>query len=368
MISRAIAAILLCWTVSAHAVELGDVRGIMDEARLSPAPSTPAAAAPAPEAAPAVPQFCADPSGFVCGSDSGEGERKREIVAEQDSLRKKALEATLEYVGIPQSRWSEFTEADVPAKLPLADRLKAHRFYFKELRDLFQDYLIKNDLPADLGLSQLKANMKEAIAASSDFSPAMQQKMTAIVEETRLIELSDYASGPELPSTDLATFWRGCGKDKLIDNAFSTHASGDRRIVICPGYLIGSIQYAKSNGMPHDLLLAGMTDTLAHEIGHQFDAITPGFKDAYGSTLLLLEQNQLGLNPGTPAKKYMSESTADLWGARTLAVALPAIADPAVRATVLKENFADLCDAADDKIHPSGRFRIDVIDPAVLCR
>ena len=370
MIKRALAATLLCWTTASVRAEtgFGSVSDLLSAARLSQAPADPAAAQ-TPVAEPPVPQFCADPNAFVCGSSSGEDERKREIASEQGHLRRQTLEDTLGYVGIPESSWSEYKEADLATKLPVADRVRAHRYYFKRLRELVSDYLIKNDLPQDFGLPQLKANLKAAIAASTDFTPELRQEMAGIVDATRLISLTDYASGPELDTPDLKAFWSLCGEDGIVDNADSTQASGgsDHRIFLCPGYLIGSIQYAKHNGMPHELLLAGMTDTMGHEIGHQFDSTHKDFRDAYGSMMSLLQQNQLGLKAKT-LHRYMSESTADLWGSRTLAVALAAVADPALRAKILVLNFADLCGAADDEIHPGGRFRIDVIAPTMLCR
>lgn len=372
MIPRTIAATLLCWTTAFSAAAaraetgFGDVGALLTEARLSPAPAAPAET---PAAAPLVPGFCSAPSAFVCGS-GGEVERTRAVAAEQGDFRSQALESTLEYVGVPKSRWPEFTEeADLNAKLPAADRVKAYRFYYKQMRESLRDYLAKNDLPADYGMTQLKANMKAAIEGSSDIAPALRQKMAAIVDATRMITIADYASDVELRAGDLSIAWRGCGADQLVDDDFSTRGnSGERLIVVCPGSLIGTIQYNKLIGLPHELILSGLTFVLAHEIGHQFDAITEDFKRAYGSTLSLLEKNQPGLHPGTPAENYMSESTADLWGDRTLAVALGAVADPAVRGKVLVENFSTLCGSEDDKAHPSGTFRFDVLAPAALCR
>ena len=368
MIPRTIAAAvatLLFWT-AARAEGFGDVRELLAQARMSPAPSVPAASAAS--AAPLVPGFCSAPNAFVCGS-GGENERTRAIAAEQGDFRKQTLEKALEYVGVPKSRWPEFTqESDLNAKLPAADRAKAYRFYYKQMRESLRDYLAKNDLPADYGMTQLKANMKAAIAASSDFPPALRQKMAAIVDATRMITIADYASDVELRAGDLSTVWRGCDADQLVDNDFSTREGSERLIIVCPGSLIGAIQYNKLIGLPHELVLSGMTFVLAHEIGHQFDSNKEDFKRAYGSTLSLLRKNQLGLTPGTPAEDYMGESTADLWGGRTLAAALAAVADPSVRAKVLVENFSILCASEDDKSHPSGTFRFDVLASAALCR
>jgi len=306
----------------------------------------------------ALKDFCQTPYQMVCGEGSAVARERMEHIQQiADEIKKPALAAAYEYLYDGDEMPPDFDENILKNIMPKAKRQKATKLFLAELRVQLRRYLEANNVPTDMEVPAIKGSLIRAIQNSNEIDGQTRDAMITSVQETRVMTIADINSEVlENSGHSVIEVYKGCSKNMFLDNAFATEISHQKVVVICPGEIIGSIEFAKAENLSVQARLGVLIMTLGHEISHHFDYRT--YPQAY--------QNLMA-NLGT-SSNYMSEISADAWGLKTFMVATNAIANTTTRATLLRGGMNDLCGTADDGEHPDGRFRIEKLAPVYLCK
>jgi hypothetical protein len=162
---------------------------------------------------------------------------------------------------------------------------------------------------------------------------------------------------------DIIAVYKNCSNQTFEDNAFATEIKGEKVIIVCPGYIIGSIEFLKARKIDFKYSFYPMIMTIGHELGHHFDYTL--YPDLYKNILDETSKNQDQLQ--SKIEDYMSEITADIWGLRLLKEFTLNFGSSKTYADILAGNMNDLCFTKDDNVHPSGDYRLNTISMKYLC-
>ncbi len=303
-------------------------------------------------------EFCQAPYKSVCGESQQETNLRTERIQRiEESLKKPALAAVQQLLGNSSDLPKDFDESDFKYITPKAKRKKAVKVFLAELRTQLRHYLTDNKIPSDLQVPAIKESLLKAIQSSQEISADIRQKMQQSVRETRIISITDVDTELlENTSRDVIEMYHGCSKNMFMDNAFATEMGQKKVVIICPGEIIGSVEFAKEEGLPAGYEIGPLIMTLGHELSHHFDFTV--YPEAYNGLLQHLNK----------ADSYGAEITADIWGLKAFAIATASLSNSPYRNTLTRGALNDLCGTSDDGEHPDGAFRMNVLASEYLCK
>ncbi|WP_413942800.1 hypothetical protein [Bdellovibrio sp. HCB-162] len=310
--------------------------------------------------------FCSNPYKTVCERQQNAKTRTGRIEAIEKRLSDRALDETFEYLYGSKNRPSSFTLDDITYMPKKTQRRRALGVFYASLRQQFRAYLKQNHVPTDLGITELKSHLSRAIELSKEIPEENKAKMQDLLQQTRLIAFNDLDPDEEgaLTTSDINKIYKGCTKNHFLDNAFAdSNKKGEMFVIICPGEIVGSIEFSKDYEIPQKYQLVPLIMTLGHELSHHFDfSVMP---EAYSTTLksVMAMKDEL---KHSKIENYMGEITADLWGIKSFVVATRNM-EPEFQMAFIKGAVNDLCSTEDDGIHPSGEFRINRLLPPYIC-
>ncbi|HEX7672612.1 MAG TPA: hypothetical protein VF412_00505 [Bdellovibrio sp.] len=303
--------------------------------------------------------FCQAPYDTVCGNSQQETDlRTQRIQAVEAALKKPALAAAFQAWKGNTEMPASFSENDFKNITPKKQRQRVTKTFLTELRNQLRRYLVENQIPTDLHIPEIKESLLRAIANSPEVPAEIREKMQAAVRETRVISITEVDEQMLASANrDIIEMYHGCDKDMFMDNAFATEMKKNQKVVIvCPGELIGSVEFAKAEGLPHGFEVGPLIMTLGHEMGHHFDFTV--FPEAYPGLMQTLNKGD----------SYGSEITADIWGIKAFAIATANLNNSNYKTTLIRGAMNDLCGTPDDGEHPDGQFRVDVLAKGYLCK
>ncbi|MEK2645756.1 hypothetical protein [Bdellovibrio sp. BCCA] len=315
----------------------------------------------------ALADFCGAPYKTVCERQQNAKTREARIEAIEKKLSDRALDETFEYLYDSKNRPSSFTLDDIMYMPKKTERKRALGVFYASLRKQFRVYLKQNHVPTDLGIAEIKSQLSQAIELSREIPNDNKAKMQELLQEIRLISFNDLDPDEDGAPTaaDINKIYKGCTKNHFLDNAFAdSNKKGEKFVIICPGEIVGSIEFSKDYEIPQKYQLVPLIMTLGHELSHHFDfSVMP---EAYSATLksVMAIKDELKHNK---IENYMGEITADLWGIKTFVVATQNM-ESEFQVAFIKGAVNDLCSTEDDGIHPSGKFRINRLLPPYICR
>ena len=314
-------------------------------------------------AADSIHSFCESPLKYTCPSDSQIGFlREQRINKIETTLKDYAFKEMLKDIDDPKIKETIKTIEDLDYLSPKKIRNKIQKYFYSHLRIAFSYYLKQSGLPSDLGITLIKDSLNQAINQSTDISSDIKLEMQNKITQTRLITfVSDIE---ESSIADVHILYKQCSKKTFVDNAFATELKKEKVIIVCPGEIIGSIEYGKDLKLTNELKIMPLVMTLGHELSHHFD--WRYYPQAY-SQLFQSLQNQSAQFTG-PIQNYMSEITADVWGLKVTKILASKISDQKLRSDIFAGSMNDLCDTEDDGSHPSGDFRISFLANHYFCQ
>jgi hypothetical protein len=230
------------------------------------------------------------------------------------------------------------------------------------LRSELGDYFKRNNLSKNLEIDIIKDALSQAIESSREFATSVKVEMHKILNSTRLISFQNDVNENSL--TDVHTLYQECSKKNFTDNAFATEINGEKVIILCPGEIIGAVEFSRENQIPEKFKLLPLVMTLGHELSHHFDYRF--FPDAYKSTKESLKNFNSKLHG--PIENYMSEISADMWGLKVAKIIISKLGDDRLQSKVYSGSLDDLCGAEDDGEHPDAEYRIQLLAGNLLCR
>jgi len=312
-------------------------------------------------------EFCASPYKAVCEHQQNAKTREARIEKIEKRLTDRALDEAFEYLYGSKNRPDSFTVDDIMYMPGKMERKRAQRVFYASLRKQFREYLKQNRVPTDLNISEIKAHLSQAIELSREIPAENKAQMQHLLQEIRLIAFNDLDPEEEgaLTVREINLIYKGCTKHHFVDNAFAdSNKKGEKFVIICPGEIVGTIEFAKDYGIPREYQLVPLIMTLGHELSHHFDfSVMP---EAYTSALKTVTDLKSELKH-SKVENYMGEVTADIWGVKTFVLATYNMT-PELQMTFVKGAVNDLCGTEDDGVHPSGQFRINRLLPPYLCR
>jgi hypothetical protein len=306
--------------------------------------------------------FCQSPLRFTC-PDSAQAGKNREAKIDKIELDLKniAFKNTVQSITDADLKSQLKTFEDIDELTPKRKRKSVEKIFYANLRMAFSAYLTKSHLQNNLGFDMIREALHIAIDNSKEIPSEYKTQMHNTLNETRLVTFQNNVEDDSLQ--DVHALYKDCSKKSFVDNAFATELHGQKVVMVCPGEIIGSIEYGNDFHFSDNLKLIPLVMTLGHELSHHFDwRILP---DAYKSTLQTLAQKSSQL--GGPLENYMSEITADMWGLKTTKILTDKITNENLRSLLFSGSLDDLCGTRDDGEHPSGKFRIEQLAENLLC-
>lgn len=310
--------------------------------------------------------FCRKPYQMTCPGGNAHKIREQKIARIEKELKLRAFQSMLDELeqdrelqdGILRSSLRKFE--DIDNIKPKRIRLGVEKLFYANLRKEFSQYITENNLPMDLGDEIVTEALHIAIEEASDISPVIKERMHSILNETRIVAFQNNVEDNTLE--DLHVLYKLCTKS-FEDNAFATTIRKNKVVVICPGEMIGSIEFGNDFAASSKLKLMPLMVTLGHELSHHFD-----FRH-YPSAYKQILEEMYGYRDHfkKPVEKYMAEITADSWGLKVAAIVMKKIGDPMTRSQMYAGGLNDLCGSQDDGFHPSGEFRIEILARKYLC-
>lgn len=311
--------------------------------------------------------FCENPYKMICGDSGAAAEaRKKRIALVESTMKTAALETTLKEIGVPKAEWSSYSEDSLYDLKPSRLRKKALKVFYNQLRDLLREYLKANKVSQDQLAQKVKSVLKKVIRESAEITNDRKETFQSYVADTRFITIAEVGSELENTNRDITLLMRGCAQGNFVDNAFADQTKREGRIIVlCPGMLVDSIEYAKEVGLSKENFLLPMVATLGHEFSHQFD-----YRDFPNSYEFLEKELQVYANELASRKlpKYMSEISADYWGNLVLKQILEEVPNRFEQEKILQGATDDLCSTEDDGEHPTGEFRLDRVAALAFCK
>lgn len=311
--------------------------------------------------------FCRNPYQMTCPGGNADKIREQKIARIEKELKAQAFLSMLEELendgelqdGILRSSLRKFE--DIDNIKPKRVRLAVEKLFYANLRKEFSRYINENNLPMDLGDEIVTEALHIAIEESSDIAPVIKERMHNILNETRIVAFQNNVEDNTLD--DLHLLYKLCTQS-FEDNAFATTIHKRKVVVICPGEMIGSIEFGNDFTASSHLKLMPLMVTLGHELSHHFDY--RHYPSAYKQILQDMSVHREHFKK--PIEKYMSEITADTWGLKVAEIVMKKIGNPMTKSQMYAGGLNDLCGSEDDGVHPSGEFRIEILARKYLCQ
>ncbi len=305
--------------------------------------------------------FCEDPLKYTCANSEESAQTRADKIEKiQNQLKTEAFNKMLTMID-PDIKDQLSSFDDIDTLRPKKVKLNVEKIFYAQLRIAFGNYLTRNHLPVNSGNELIVESLHLAIDQSPEVDAATKAQMHAILNDTRIITFHNNVDDNSLD--DVHALYKSCDK-YFEDNAFATTLHKQKVVIICPGEVIGSIEFSNESNFAVNQKLMPLVATLGHELSHHFDYRY--FPGAYTDLLNELQSHQSELKK--PAMKYMSESSADMWGLKTAKILMEKIGSPVLRSQMYMGALNDLCDSEDDGVHPSDEFRINVLANQVLCQ
>ncbi|MBC7712269.1 MAG: hypothetical protein H7177_02960 [Rhizobacter sp.] len=282
---------------------------------------------------------------------------------------------------------------------PRIDEMKKQISKFHFIKRAIQSYKIRNQeimksaktriggiesvVTNPENIAKLKGYMQLAID-QSNFDAATKANFKAIESTVMIGNFGDFLERTNLDDDVMSQLLgNACGSDGMVENAFATTISGQRYVLICPGFLISMSQNASDKDRFSSILQA-----IAHEMGHHIDNSKVG-NDLYKPYLSCLSTNYADkFNKSADDKKlceknpkdvdgcnlkvattHAGELIADQWGIKVTAIhAKQENLSFGETEDMLVNSWAKLCGTGDEGIHPTGDFRIGTlmrVNPAI---
>ncbi len=305
--------------------------------------------------------FCKTPYALTCPGRNADTVREQKIAKIETELKGRAFEKMLDDIedeGL-KSVLQKFD--DIDSVKPKRVRQSVEKIFYEKLREEFSRYISENNLPVNLGDEMVKEALHIAIEEAESISPLIKEKMHTILNETRFLAFQNNVDDNSLD--DLHALYKLCTKS-FEDNAFATTLKKEKVVVICPGEMIGAIEFGQEFAFVPNLKLYPLVMTLGHELSHHFDF--KHYPSAYKQVLEEMSEHSSDFKK--PVEKYMREITADIWGLKVAKIVMNKISNPLTRSKMYAGSLNDLCGSEDDGVHPSGRFRIETLASEYLCQ
>ena len=305
--------------------------------------------------------FCANPVKFTCSGPVDEGKVREENIAKiEDQIKTSAFNKLKRQSNQDLSEIKNYDDLDYISPKRLKKTIQKQ--FYSLVRVEFAKYLKDNSMPSDIGFTQIKSTLAEVIKKDSTIDEASKGAILDILSSTRLVSLHSVVDDTSFD--DVVAIYKNCSKKSFVDNAFATEIHNQKVVVVCPGEIIGTVEFIKEKKINPKFSFYPLVVTLGHELSHHFDYRT--YPELYAPILKDVESHSSKLehSPGG----YMSEITADVWGLKVLKKFSASIANNAVYSTLLSGNMNDLCGTDDDSEHPSGDFRIGYLAEKYLCK
>lgn len=276
---------------------------------------------------------CRDFYSAVCGSTNRSDEEKR-----VEEMYRDAIKTYLAQSGLSFSKFSlvvsNFTRNP------------------QRLGTTFDDYLafLGNRAPGfDSAVRETMTNLQTAVE-SAPFAPERKDVMRSAL--ARVTVRSYPPAGDENARRIFAV---QCGPLGLSQGAYSVPQTGE--VVICPGMVLRAV----ATGGDLSTQLAGV---IGHELTHQFGAdIDPrsGTVSPFRPEFERLGRCLANRRPREfDARGMLGEAVADIMALQAMAPRLKEVG-PAAAFSLVRSTISPLCGTQADGVHPSGRFRIEVL-------
>lgn len=309
--------------------------------------------------------FCQRPYEMTCPGNNADKVREKKIARIEKELKSEAfneLLLALDDLDIDQDTKDSLKKfEDIDTVKPKRVRQYIEKIFYAKLRIAFSKYITENNLPINWGDDLVKEALHIAIEKTDGITDIIKERMHNILNETRIIAFQNDVKDNTLE--DVHAIYKLCSKS-FEDNAFAMTIQKERVVVLCPGEMIGAIEYGNDLNFTQNLKLMPLVMTLGHELSHHFDYryYPSAYKDVYESVAARRSEFK------KPIEKYMSEITADTWGLKVSKILIGKISDASTRSQMYAGAMNDLCGSEDDGIHPSESFRIETLAPEYLCQ
>lgn len=306
--------------------------------------------------------FCRNPLAFTCKAQSENEQTRQESINQiEESLKTNAFKDTLRDLQTidPALQLNEY--GDIDSITPKKRRSKIQKIFYSNVRVHFAQYLKENLMPADIGFGRIKDELSKLVTSDQSIPADTKNEIQATLSATQLISLNSEMNEDSMES--ILQVYKRCSKNNFEDNAFATEIKSKKVVIVCPGEIIGSVEFIKSHKLNPKYSYVPLMMTLGHELSHHFDYRY--YPDLYKGILsdLSAHQDQLSQAP----ENFMSEVVADSWGLKATRKILESSANLPVYSTLLAGTMSDLCGTEDDGVHPSGDFRISFLAKKYLC-
>lgn len=304
--------------------------------------------------------FCRGSYQMACPGDDAAKMREQKIDRIEKTLKTEAFQKTLDELDDEDLKATLKEFEDIDTIRPKRVRLGVEKIFYAKLRLAFAHYITENNLPINWGDELVSEALHIAIEEADEITPIIKERMHNILNETRFIAFQNNVSDNTLE--DIHALYKLCSKS-FEDNAFATTIHKERVVVLCPGEMIGAIEFGNDMNFMPNLKLMPLVMTMGHELAHHFDY--RHYPSAYKQIYEEMSQRQSEFK--RPIEKYMSEISADTWGLKVTKIIMSKIGSPATQSNMYAGALNDLCGSEDDGIHPSGKFRIQVLATEYLC-
>lgn len=225
---------------------------------------------------------------------------------------------------------------------------------FKKLYGKYFDHIRANTPALEGVFEKAKTFLHSAIdkmPLSEASRVAMHQKLSALQGT-----LSPNLDNP----AEVEEWGTSCQPDGMAATAYARPMEKD--VMICPGLMIRAIAMGGTQELEHYMLHA-----IGHECMHHMGADIytnqagkvvgeSPFRSEFTATLSCYAQNYSGINPVAMG----GEIAADIGSAKAMAERLKG-SPPETALQFLRASMGPICGTKDDGVHPSDKFRINVI-------
>ena len=304
--------------------------------------------------------FCMDPVKFTCNGSSDEARVRADNISKiEEQIKISAFNKLKQQSSQDLSEIKRYEDLDSVGQKKRKKTIQKE--FYSLVRVEFSKYLKENLLPLDIGFAQIKSTLADVINEDSTINNSTKREILEILSSIRLVSLNSEVEDSTID--DVVAIYKNCSKKSFVDNAFATEIHNQKVIVVCPGEIIGTVEFIKEKRLNPRYSFYPLIATIGHELSHHFDYRT--YPQLYASILKEVEaqKNQLGQSP----ESYMSEITADVWGLKVLKKISKPIESTSIYSIILSGNMNDLCGTQDDGEHPTGDFRIGYLANKYLC-
>ncbi len=226
-----------------------------------------------------------------------------------------------------------------------------------QFKAIYQNFFahFASQVPAMGGLFESVKNLVAKGVQNMPLSDSTKQQMTARLATIQIKTAPDFND-----PADVQGFAEGCGPDGMAPGAFAKFA--EKQVVVCPGLIMRALALGGTAELEHHLMHA-----IGHECTHHIGAdiirndrgqaigqspFRPEFQKALGC----YAQNFRDIDP----VRMGGEIAADIGAAKALVERLRGYS-PEEAFKFIKASVSPLCGSQNDGVHPSNRFRINVV-------